>query len=98
MDQSHMFQSLVSRSAFAAKFTAMVGEPPLQYLTNHRMRRATELLRAGRSAIKEIAAKVGYDSEAAFSHAFKRHYGVAPGAYRKQDAVSPPTAQLPSTA
>jgi AraC-like DNA-binding protein len=74
----------MSRSAFAAKFTAVVGEPPLHYLTRFRVTRAADLLRLSDDSIKEIAANVGYDSEAAFNHAFKRAYGVAPGMYRKQ--------------
>jgi AraC-like DNA-binding protein len=79
----------MSRSAFAARFAELVGQPPLQYLTDYRMRKAAELLRGGRAAIKEIAAMVGYDSEAAFSHAFKRVFGVAPGAHRKQQIRAP---------
>jgi AraC-like DNA-binding protein len=75
----------MSRSAFAARFTALVGEPPLAYLTGYRMRKAAEMLRSGRAPIKEIADKVGYESEAALSHAFKRMYGVAPGAYRRRE-------------
>jgi AraC-like DNA-binding protein len=79
----------MSRSAFAARFAELVGQPPLHYLTDYRMRKAAELLRNGRAAIKEIAGVVGYDSEAAFSHAFKRVFGVAPGAHRKQQIRTP---------
>jgi AraC-like DNA-binding protein len=73
----------MSRSAFAARFTRMVGEPPLHYVTRWRMQKAASLLRDGQSTIAQIAAAVGYDSEAAFSKAFKRALGVAPGAYRR---------------
>ncbi|HET9959800.1 MAG TPA: AraC family transcriptional regulator [Polyangiaceae bacterium] len=73
----------MSRSAFAARFTRMVGEPPLHYVTRWRMQKAASLLREGRSTIAQIAESVGYESEAAFSKAFKRAVGSAPGAYRR---------------
>ncbi len=74
----------MSRSAFAARFTKLVGEPPLHYLTRWRMQKAAGLLREGRASLAEIAEQVGYDSEAAFSKAFKRAIGSAPGAYRRR--------------
>ena len=73
-----------SRSAFAARFARLVGEPPLHYLTRWRMQKAAGLLREGRASLAEIAEQVGYDSEAAFSKAFKRSIGTAPGAYRRR--------------
>jgi len=76
----------MSRSAFAARFAHLVEEPPLTYLTRWRMIKAAGLLRTGTASIGEIAARVGYDAEAAFSKAFKRWNGVAPGAYRRQPA------------
>lgn len=72
----------MSRSAFAARFTDLVEESPLVYLTRWRMSRASTLLR-GTSGIAEVATKVGYDAESAFSKAFKRWMGKAPGAYRR---------------
>ena len=54
----------MSRSAFAARFTALVGEPPLPYLAGHPMRKAAEMLHSGRAPIKEMADRVGYESEA----------------------------------
>lgn len=72
----------MSRSAFAARFTALVGEPPLTYLTRWRMRLAAGLLREGVPLFK-VAERVGYESEAAFSVAFKRERGVPPGQYRR---------------
>lgn len=72
----------MSRSAFADRFTTLVGEPPLHYLTRRRMRAAAGLLRDG-AAVAEVAERVGYGSEAAFSKAFKRSVGEAPGAYRR---------------
>ncbi len=73
----------MSRSAFAARFASVVGEPPLSYLAHLRMQRAARLLRHGRATLAEIAARVGYETEAAFHKAFKRSMGVAPGAYRR---------------
>lgn len=73
----------MSRSAFAARFMQLVEEPPLTYLTRWRMDKASRLLRATTASIGEIAARVGYDAEAAFSKAFKRWVGVPPGAYRR---------------
>ncbi len=79
----------MSRSAFAARFAQLVGEPPLTYLTRWRMQKATRLLRGGHASIAEVAARVGYAAEAAFSKAFKRWTGVAPGTYRRAEAASP---------
>jgi len=73
----------MSRSAFAARFTRLVGEPPLHYVTRWRMQKAASLLRDGQASIAQVAESVGYDSEAAFSKAFKRALGTAPGAYRR---------------
>jgi AraC-like DNA-binding protein len=73
----------MSRSAFAARFTQLVGEPPLHYVTRWRMQKAAKLLREERVTLADIAARVGYDSEAAFSKAFKRALGESPGAYRR---------------
>jgi AraC-like DNA-binding protein len=76
-------QAKFGRSAFAARFTAAVGSPPLQYLTQCRMRKARMLLRDTNLGVKTIAAKVGYSNESAFSHAFKRATGMSPGTYRQ---------------
>jgi AraC-like DNA-binding protein len=73
----------MSRSSFAARFADIVGEPPLHYLTRWRMQKARSLLREGQTPLSEVAARIGYDSEAAFSKAFKRAVGEAPGAYRR---------------
>jgi AraC-like DNA-binding protein len=73
----------LSRAAFAARFTRLVGEPPLHYLTGWRMRTAAQLLQEQRLGVAEVAQRVGYGSEVAFSKAFKRIVGVAPGAYRR---------------
>lgn len=73
----------MSRSSFAARFAALVEEPPLTYLTRWRMARATRLLRSGSVTIAEVAGRVGYEAEAAFSKAFKRWTGRPPGAFRR---------------
>ena len=73
----------MSRSPFAQRFTACVGEPPLAYVFRWRMQRAADLLRRERTSVAEVASRVGYDSEAAFSKAFKRAMGMAPGAWRR---------------
>lgn len=72
----------MSRSAFAARFTELVGQSPLQYLIGWRAAKAAGLLRSSQRSIAEIAGLVGYESEAAFAKAFKRALGVTPGAYR----------------
>ena len=73
----------MSRSAFAVRFKGLVGESPLEYLTSWRMHKATALLQNGDKKLFEVAKSVGYDSDAAFSKAFKRTFGVAPRAYQK---------------
>ncbi len=72
-----------SRSTLAARFTMLVGEPPMAYLTRWRMQIAARMLKEDPSLrISDIATHVGYHSEAAFSKAFKRLMGVAPVVYR----------------
>ncbi len=76
----------MSRSAFAARFTDLVGESAMRYVTRWRMHVAVDLLQNGDANVSEVAAQVGYDSEAAFSRAFKRVIGVSPRAARKVSA------------
>jgi transcriptional regulator GlxA family with amidase domain len=73
----------LSRSALSGKFTRLVGLPPLRYLTDVRLTKAAALLRTQPATLNAIALSVGYDSEVAFSKAFKRGFGTAPGAYRR---------------
>lgn len=73
----------LSRSALHERFTHFIGQPPMQYLTRWRMQRAAALLRDTGVKLVEVALEVGYESEAAFSRAFKREVGVAPGAWRR---------------
>ena len=79
-------QAAMSRSAFAARFTELVGEPAMRYVTRWRMHVALELLRNGDSTVAAAATEVGYDSEAAFSRAFKRVIGTTPRAARNASA------------
>ena len=72
----------LSRSALAERFTQYVGMPPMQYLTQWRMQLAATHLLSGRAGIAEVAERVGYASEAAFSRAFKRAVGRSPGDWR----------------
>ncbi len=73
----------LSRSAFSAKFRQLVGEPPMQYITRVRLTKAAASLRTQPVTLVNVATSVGYESEVAFSKAFKRYFGVAPGAYRQ---------------
>src|SRR6266516_597595 len=87
-DESWTVESLanrvsLSRSAFSAKFKQLVGEPPMQYITRVRLTKAATLLRSHSPTLVEVAISVVYDSEVAFSKAFKRYFGIAPGAYRQ---------------
>jgi AraC-like DNA-binding protein len=74
----------MSRSAFALRFKEMVGETPLEYLTNWRMQKATPLLQKDDKKLIDVARSVGYDSDAAFSKAFKRVMDAAPRQFRKR--------------
>lgn len=78
----------LSRAAFARRFNALVGEPPLTYLTTWRMTTAARLLRETDTSLSGIAERTGYTSEFAFAKAFKRQYGIPPGAYRRQSRAA----------
>jgi AraC-like DNA-binding protein len=73
----------MSRSAFADRFTALVGQPPMQYLAQWRMQLAAGRLGTSTAKVATVAEEVGYDSEAAFSRAFKRLMGVSPASWRR---------------
>lgn len=76
-------EASMSRSAFAARFTDLVGESAMRYVTRWRMHVALELLRTSDVTVAAAAAHVGYDSEAAFSRAFKRMFDENPSAVRR---------------
>jgi AraC-like DNA-binding protein len=77
-------EAALSRSTFAERFTQFVGHPPMQYLTHWRMQLATNYLRNGTESVATIANRVGYESEAAFSRAFKKVVGTPPSEWREQ--------------
>jgi AraC-like DNA-binding protein len=79
--------ALMSRSAFAARFTELVGEPALHYVTRWRMAIAVDQLSDHRTSIAHVAAMVGYESEASFSRAFKRTIGYPPSQARYRTQV-----------
>jgi AraC-like DNA-binding protein len=77
-------EAALSRSALAERFAALVGEPPMQYLTRWRLTLAAAALRAGGRAVARIAEEYGYESESAFNRAFKREFDVPPAAWRRR--------------
>jgi len=73
----------MSRSSLHERFVQFIGQPPMQYLTSWRMQLASGMLRDTSAKLMEVAQDVGYESEAAFSRAFKRVSGLSPGAWRR---------------
>jgi AraC-like DNA-binding protein len=84
----------MSRSAFAARFTHLVGEPAMRYVTRLRMHVAANALRDDGASVAELASRLGYRSQAAFARAFKREVGLPPGAV-KRSAGAPVASRLP---
>ncbi|MCP3167822.1 AraC family transcriptional regulator [Myxococcus qinghaiensis] len=80
----------LSRSGFAARFHSLVGETPLNYLSNWRMTRSARWLHESDDSLEAIAERAGYKSAPAFSKAFKRRWGVGPGAYRRASTPGEP--------
>jgi AraC-like DNA-binding protein len=80
----------MSRSAFAARFTDLVGMPPATYLVHWRMQLAVRLLQNPRLSITQVAERVGYTSDIAFSKAFKRLHGRSPAVFRRQSQPGQP--------
>lgn len=72
----------LSRSALAQRFTALLGQPPMQYLAQWRLHAAARELREGSKTLAQIAGAAGYESEPAFSRAFKRTFGLPPASWR----------------
>ena len=75
----------VSRSTLAQRFTDLIGETPMRYLAAWRIQLAKHLLKGATLNLAEIAMRVGYESDVAFNHAFKRHVGQSPAAWRLAD-------------
>ena len=81
----------LARSLFSARFRGVVGESPSRSITRTRLAHAAGLLRSSDASLAEVAARAGYAIEFSFSKAFKRAFGIAPGAYRGlADAVPAP--------
>ncbi len=80
-------EAALSRSALAERFSEMVGESPMHYLTRWRLALAARTLRSGSDSVARVAESSGYESEAAFNRAFKREFGVPPAAWRKNLTV-----------
>ncbi|MDH4151482.1 MAG: AraC family transcriptional regulator [Betaproteobacteria bacterium] len=76
-------ESGLSRSSLAERFAALIGEPPMQYLTRWRLALAARALKETREPMLRIAEQVGYESEAAFNRAFKREFGMPPATWRR---------------
>src|ERR1700732_1748987 len=92
LDRSWSIASLarearMSRSAFALKFKAVLGQTPLEYLTQWRMYRAGAMIRSNHTSFSEVASAVGYGSDSSFSRVFRREMGVAPREYRRKCAL-----------
>ena len=80
----------MSRSGFSERFTDLVGEPVMRYVTRWRMNVAADILRTERATVGQVAHRLGYGSEAAFSRAFKRVAGTSPGAVRRTSTTDHP--------
>jgi AraC-like DNA-binding protein len=76
----------MSRTVLAERFQHFVGQPPMRYLARWRMQLASSLLSEGKLSFAEIADRIGYGSETAFSRAFKREVGMAPALWRDRQA------------
>jgi len=88
----------VSRSVLAERFTQLVGQPAIQYLANWRMQLAANQLLSGLDSVAAVAERVGYESEAAFSRAFKKAVGTPPSQWRKHRAGSQePSGHVPQS-
>jgi AraC-like DNA-binding protein len=79
----------LSRAAFARRFTALTGQPPLTYLTWWRITTAAHLLRRSDAPLRVIAEQAGYTSQIAFAAAFKHEFGLTPARYRRRDTGQP---------
>jgi AraC-like DNA-binding protein len=76
----------LSRTVLSERFRHFLGEPPMAYLTQWRLRLGARALTATNRGVAQIASEVGYESEAAFNRAFKREYGLPPARYRREKA------------
>ena len=86
-----------SRTVLAERFNALLGRPPIDYVTSWRIQLAAENLRGTDASIRKVAADVGYESEAAFNRAFKRVTGTTPGRWREGISPDPLAKNMPAT-
>jgi transcriptional regulator GlxA family with amidase domain len=84
----------MSKTLFVARFTSLVGHAPIRFLTRLRLSQSAGYLTTTNLTIYAIARRVGYETEASFSKAFKREFGVAPGMYRRVSAERPIIVEL----
>lgn len=84
----------MSKTSFTTRFRAVLGQPPMAYLTELRLRRAAGYLSTTTKSVREIAHLTGYDNEASFSKAFSRLFGRPPGQYRRERLAAPQQAPL----
>jgi AraC-like DNA-binding protein len=82
----------LSRSSLADRFTRLVGQAPMHYLSNWRMQVAAHDLHNTSASLAQVAERIGYNSEAAFSRAFKKTFGAAPATWRRQGSATGSTA------
>lgn len=87
----------LSRSVLAARFRHYLGEPPMSYLTRWRLQLGAQMLKSTSRSVAEVAAEVGYESEAAFNRAFKREYHVPPARYRSESRTLERPSSSPGT-
>jgi AraC-like DNA-binding protein len=83
-------ESAASRTVLTERFARLVGIPPMGYLKRWRLRLAAERLTNGGAKVSSVGACVGYESEAAFSRAFKRETGMSPAAWRRAEGAREP--------
>jgi AraC-like DNA-binding protein len=86
----------LSRATFARLFPRVLGQAPMQYLTDWRMTLARDLLRTDHATLAQIAARIGYASPYAFGAAFRRHHGQPPGRWRRHQSA-PRAVTAPNT-
>lgn len=80
-------EACLSRSAFAGRFTKLIGAPPMRYLLNWRMQLAKQKLKSSQLMIAQIAFELGYESETSFTRAFRRETGLPPAAWRERNST-----------
>jgi AraC-like DNA-binding protein len=85
-----------SRTVLTERFNALLGRPPIDYITSWRIQLAAQNLRGSNASIRKVAADVGYESEAAFNRAFKRVTGTTPGRWRDGVSADPFASSMPN--